>query len=284
MNRGYSKKKKMEIIINHPQKADIFVTLFQNIRPFTEYINLFFESERLFVQSMDSGHVSIMEIALPKRWFDKYESTAPSTTIIGLNVGILSKILATREKSQTIRIVYNPEENEDKLFIHFVSENRAIFDKHFEVPLIEIDMELMRIPPMEYQAEFSISAASFANIVNQLKLFGDTMDIHCSEDKIVLYSNSAESGKMFVEINMDDLTEFAIEEGEQMEVSFSLTYLHKICMYHKLVKEIGVNMSVDAPMKIVFALEDSAPSQEVSEESIEKAQLTFYLAPKANIE
>lgn len=275
----------MEIILHHPHKTDIFCALFQNIKQFTDHINLFFEKERLFVQSMDSAHVSILEIELPAKWFDSYkakesegsaEANWPSI-VIGLNVSVLSKILATREKSQTITIVYNPEQEDDKLFIHFVSENRSIFDKHFELPLVDIDSQVMEIPAIDYQAEMTISAANFANIINQLKLFGDTMEIHCSEEKIVMYSNSPESGKMFVEVNMDDLTEFAIEEGGKMEVSFSLTYLHKIAMYHKLVKDIQLKISANYPMKIVYGLET------VEEESqTDFARMTFYLAPKMN--
>jgi proliferating cell nuclear antigen len=276
----------MEIFIQTPQKAEVFVALFQNIKQFTEPINLFFEKERMFVQTMDSAHVSILEISLPKEWFDEYKEN-DNQMVIGLNVSVFSKILATREKSQTIRILYDMA-NLDKLFLHFVSENRSIFDKHFEVPLLDIESTLMNIPLTDYQAEFSIAAANFANIVNQLKMFGDTMDIHCSEDKIILYSNSAESGKMFVEVKMDDLSEFAIEENKKLELSFSLNYLHKICMYHKLVKDMEIKISNDMPMKIVFSLEDGGGSSSVKEEEgkeerpdePEKARMTFYLAPK----
>lgn len=279
----------MEIYIQTPQKADTFVSLFQNIKQFTEPINLFFEKERMFVQTMDSAHVSILEISLPKDWFDEYSATGEGEEaghiVVGLNVSVLSKILATREKSQTIRILYDME-NLDRLFLHFVSENRSIFDKHFEIPLLDIDTNLMAIPVTDYQAEFSIASATFANIVNQLKMFGDTMEIHCSEDKIILYSNSPESGKMFVEVKMDDLSEFAIEENKRLELSFSLAYLHKICMYHKLVKDMEVKMSNDMPMKIVFSLEDTSSSKEGNETEGEDntnemaARMTFYLAPK----
>jgi proliferating cell nuclear antigen PCNA len=251
----------MEIVIQNPQKAETFVSIFQNIRQFTDPINLFFEKERMFIQGMDSAHVSIFEISLPSTWFDIYTSKTADPdaeewkpVVIGLNVSVLSRILNTREKTQTIRILYDLEDL-DKLFVHYTSENKSIFDKHFEVPLLEIDSSVMDIPLIDYQAEFSISSANFANIVNQLKMFGDTMDIHCSEEKIILYSNSPESGKMFVEIAMEDLTEFAIEEGQKMELSFSLNYLHKICTYYKLVRDVEIKLSSNYPMKVVYLLD-----------------------------
>jgi proliferating cell nuclear antigen PCNA len=276
----------MEIFIENSQKADTFVALFQNIRLFTEPINIIFEYNRMFVQAMDSTHVSIFEISLPSRWFHTYKPETDGneqSVVIGVNASILSKILNTREKTQTIRILYN-KDDEDKLFIHFASENKSIFDKHFEIPLLEIDTTIMNIPTIDYQAEFSIASVNFANIVNQLKLFGDTMEIHCSEDKIILYSNSAESGKMFVEINMDDLTEFSIEEGEKIEMSFSLTYLHKICAYHKLVKDMEIKISADSPMKVLYILEDPIGNKDSEGETYSEdvARMTFYLAPKMN--
>jgi proliferating cell nuclear antigen PCNA len=276
----------MEIFIENSQKADTFVALFQNIRLFTEPINIIFEYNRMFVQAMDSTHVSIFEISLPSRWFHTYKPETEGneqSVVIGVNASILSKILNTREKTQTIRILYN-KDDEDKLFIHFASENKSIFDKHFEIPLLEIDTTIMNIPTIDYQAEFSIASVNFANIVNQLKLFGDTMEIHCSEDKIILYSNSAESGKMFVEINMDDLTEFSIEEGEKIEMSFSLNYLHKICSYHKLVKDMEIKISADSPMKVLYILEEPIGNKDSEGEthSEDVARMTFYLAPKMN--
>jgi len=238
---------------------------------------------------MDSARVSIFEIMLPAAWFDKYEQTNAANTTIGINTIILFKILNTRDKMQEITIDYS-EDNTDKLFIHFTSENKAefgqgsknpttnvigdrrspeAFDKHFEVALMDIESEIMQIPETEYQAEFSIGSTVFANIINQLKLFGDSLDIKCNEEKIELCSNSMEQGKMSVEIQMDDLTSFVIDEGGELQLSFSLTFMHNICLYNKISKEVEVKIGADYPMKIVYQL----PGHD-------DAKMVFFLAPK----
>jgi proliferating cell nuclear antigen len=258
----------MNIFIENTQKAEIFSIIFQHMKVFSEHINILFEPERLYIQSMDSARVMIFEITLPARWFDKYECQASNN--IGISSQILFKILNTRDRMHHIRITSNTA-NDDHLNIHFTSEDKNCYDKFFEVPLIDLESETMSIPETDYQAEFTLSSGYFSALINQLKVFGDTMDIECSEEKIVLFSKSPDNGKMSVEINIDDLSAFAINEGEKLELSFSLQCLSNICLYNKLSKEIEIKVSPDYPIKIAYYLGGD-----------EDAKMMFYLAPKVS--
>lgn len=258
----------MNVTIQNTQKAECFAAIFQHIKAFTEQINIFFEKDKMYIQSMDNSRVSIFEITIPSAWFDIYEHNMESTTKIGVSAPILHRILNAREKSQQTNLVYNADD-EDKLYVHFTGVNKTEFDKHFEVPLLDIDSEVMCIPDMEYDVEFTLLSSNFANIINQLKMFGDDLEIQCSEEKIQLASQSQEHGKMFVEIKIDDLTSFAINEGEQINMNFSLNYLHSICLYNKMAKEMEIKICREAPLKIVYQLQDDAT-------------LVFFLAPRFN--
>lgn len=256
----------MNINITNTGKAELFGLLFQHIRLFTEHINVTFDKEKLFMQSMDSARVSVFELMLPSSWFDNYKHNSSSGITIGIHANMLFKILNTRDKSQNIELIYN--ETDDKLYINFSSANASVFDKRFELPLIDLDCELMTIPENESEAEFSIDSTIFSNLINQLKIFGDTIEIQCTEEKIILHSISEEAGKMLVDINIDDLTEYSITEGEIMKLSFSLTMLHNICMYNKISKEVEIHLIREFPMKIKYILGD------------DNASFTFFLAPK----
>jgi proliferating cell nuclear antigen PCNA len=267
----------LSIVIQNSLKAELFTILFQHMKVFSEHINILFEKDRMFIQSMDSSRISIFEISLPKEWFDTYElskgiqpendSVKPVT--LGIHSSILFRVLSARDKTQEIHFNFNSNENQDVLNIHFTGNNKTEFDKHFEISLLDVDLELMSIPESEPQAEFSISSFHFANIVNQLKMFGDNLDVHCCEEKIMLCSNSIEQGKMFVEIKIDDLSSFIIDEGGNIKMSFSLNSLHNICLYNKLSREVVISFKDSYPMKIVYSLFGH-----------EHAKMTFYLAPK----
>jgi hypothetical protein len=73
---------------------------------------------------------------------------------------------------------------------------------------------------------------------------------------------------MMVQIDINDLNEFSINEGETIELSFSISMLHNICMYSKISKNINVYIKDNFPMKIMYNLGE------------ENANMVFYLAPK----
>ena len=256
----------MEIIISNTVKAELFTSIFQNIKIFTDHISIVCKTTGLFFQAMDNSRVCIIELEIPSTWFDAY--SVPIDVVIGVNSNILCKILNAREKTQNIRIIHN-NDNSDTLFLDFTSEDKRIFDKHFEMPLMEIEMDHMEIPEIEYNVEFSVPSMIFSGLINQLKMIGDTLHVNCSEQKIVLSSNSVESGKMHVDMNIDDLSSFSINEGQELEMSFSLSYLHNICSFCKISKEIEIKISDNYPLSIIYDLQN-------------EAIMRFYLAPKIN--
>jgi proliferating cell nuclear antigen PCNA len=263
----------IEIRIKNPVKSECFATIFQHVKLFTDTINIMFEKERMYIQSMDTARISIFEVAIPASWFDEYIHTMDQGITIGVCSSILYKILNTRDKVQETRLSYDPVTATDKLEIHFTSpDNKSVFDRQFEMPLLDLEYEVMAIPETDSQAEFSISSTNFANIVNQLKIFGDTLEVECDEERITLNSVSQESGKMTVKINIDDLTTFSINEGETLRLSFSLANLHNICMYSKLAKEVEVHFTENFPMKMVYYFGDSPDDR--------NTRLSFFLAPK----
>jgi proliferating cell nuclear antigen len=261
----------MNIVISNPQKADTFSAMFQHMKAFTEHVNVMFDSEHMYLQSMDSARVSVFEYNLPSGWFDKYEYTNGSAISLGINSTLLFKILNTRDKTQTITLLFDPYDS-DTLSISFVSDSKAVFDKHFELPLMDLEYDLMGIPNMECDAEFSIPSATFASLVGQFKLFGDTVDIECSEERIEMISLSDGLGKMNVKIDIDDLESYAINEGEIMKLSFSLTLLNNICAFSKVAKDMEIKLIKNFPMKIIYSLDTA----------LDDAKMTFYLAPKIN--
>lgn len=257
----------MEIQINQPSNAEIFSGLFQYIKLFTNDININFEPEQLFIQALDSSRVSIFEVYLPKTWFDVYTINNETGAVIGINTNNLYKVLHAREKNQRITMKMD-DVTDDKILLDMTSENPTIFDKHFELPLIDMDTEMMHIPSMEYKADFSLPSNTFATLIDQLKMFGETLRIECSENRIQLFSESVDSGKMSVDIPIDDLVSFAIEEDEELDISFALTYLHNICLYSKLAKTVDISMTTNYPIRIQYLLDES------------DAKIVYYLAPK----
>lgn len=244
----------MEICINNLTKLETFTTIFQHMKLITDSVNIDCNEERIYIQTMDNSKVSILEIIIPKSWFCSYSCPVP--VIIGINCSMFHRILTARDKVQTMQILYDVEAECDKLFVYMKSPVKSVFDRDFEVPLISLDTELMTIPDIEYHADISLQSTDFALLINQLKGFGDTLQIVCNENKIEMISKSIEQGKMSVSVKIDELTGFAIEENKELNMSFSLNLLHIICSYSKISKEVEIKMFDNYPLYICYSNEE----------------------------
>ena len=72
---------------------------------------------------------------------------------------------------------------------------------------------------------------------------------------------------MSVDIKIEELKSFAIDEGETMKLSYSLNYLHHICAFHRLSRVVEIKLCNDYPLKVLYDLGLDAV-------------LALYLAPK----
>jgi proliferating cell nuclear antigen len=258
----------MEISLKASPKLDTFAGLFQHIKLFGEKINVMFGPDKMYVQGMDNSHISIFEIHLPNTWFDQY-TTSDTGVTIGINGHFLFKVLSTRERSHDMRL-YLDSDDCDQLLIDFTSSETNVYDKHFQIPLMEVDSETMHIPEMDYQAEFSLASTTFSVLVEQMRMFADDLNLFCSEEMIQMGSSSEHTGKMTVDIPIDDLNTFSINEGQEIKASFSLAQMHNICLYNKITKDVEISLMDQFPIRLVYSLGQ------------ENAKLVFYLAPKVD--
>lgn len=260
----------MEIIINDTQKATAFSVLFQNIKVFSEVINITFTTQHMFIQSMDAANVTVFEVKIDKDWFNEY--TINSDITVGINTNIMAKILSAREKEQSITMIITP--GSDDIDIKF-GDNDKSFDKEFVMPQVDIDSEQLSIPESESTAIFSMPSQTFHSLIQQLRLFGESTTIKCDETEISMSANSTESGKMTVVIEQEKLTEYAIDEGATLEMCFTLNYLGNIAVFNRVASTVELNLIKDFPMKIVFYLDDNC---------VMNRSVAFYLAPQIDVD
>jgi proliferating cell nuclear antigen len=103
-------------------------------------------------------------------------------------------------------------------------------------------------------------------MLSQLSNFGDNLNIKCSENCLD-FKASDNSVEMRVNISIDDMSSYAIVEDEEINLTYSLIYISKMCITNKLTDEIEFSLSNESPMKINYNLGDDS-------------SLIFYIAPK----
>jgi proliferating cell nuclear antigen PCNA len=262
----------MELVINNNSKKETFISIFHTLKNSSNNINVIFETSRLFIQGMNLSQICMFEVIIPSDWFDKY--IVSKATNICFDSHIFYLIISSTDANSNIHIFFNEDDNPDNLHIHLIhnsvnSDNsKGLFNKYFKLPLADNEQQLLHIPDIDYDVEFSISSKKICETFSQMIVFGSDITIQCNEEKIDLITNGI-AGEMCVNIPIDDLTSYSIVEGEEFNLKYSLTYINKMCITNKLSSEIDFFISSNYPMKLHYNLGNSA-------------SLVFYMAPKTD--
>jgi len=247
----------MRLTIENKSKLEVFVAIFQLLKNWSSHINMHFEKDRLYIQSMDKSHVCLADIEIKDKWFSVFDcSTNNKISVDSTHFAILMNYALKHDK---LELKYEDENDVDKLYINFLNgkENKGSFDHFFELNLIDVDEDSLGIPEVDYDVEFTIESKKLVEVFSELNTFGSDLNIKCTESVVELNSQG------------DDLDEYAIAEDEEMNISFSLNHLCKMCLSMKLCSTINVSLSSDYPMLLNYNLGDDS-------------NVSFYIAPKVS--
>lgn len=260
----------MRLTIDNKSKQEVFVAIFQLLKNWSSHINMNFEQDKLYIQTMDKSHVCLADIVLNKSWFTVYEcSTNNKISVDSTQFAVLINYAL---KHDVIEILFEDEVNTDKLFVNFLNgennnkEKKGSFDHFFELNLIDVEEASLEIPEVDYDVDFMIDSKKLSDVLSELNTFGEELNIKCTEEIIELNAYG-ESAKLKVNISIDDLNEYGITEDGQLNASFSLNHLHKMCCSIKLANTINVLLSSEYPMSLKYSLGDDS-------------LVAFYIAPK----
>jgi proliferating cell nuclear antigen PCNA len=260
----------MKFSIENKTKLEMFVALFQLLKNWSTQLNLQFEPDQLYIQTMDKSHICLSNIVIKASWFSEY--FVEEATSISVDTGSFATMMNYAVKHNKVDIIFN---DADKLFINLTSGTATAstagtvstnFDHFFELPLMDVEQENLSIPTVDYDVEFSMDSKKFSDLISELMVFGPNLNIICTEE-VLEFNSSGDTGKLKVNIPIDSLNEFAISEGEKLDISYSLAHIGKMCLSTKLGGEIGVGISAEYPMSLKYSLG-------------EESTVAFFVAPK----
>lgn len=251
----------MNLSISDKKKSN-FISIFHLLKNSSTDMHATFDIENLHIQGMDKSHICLFDLTLKKEWFEKYEVSSKEE--ICFNVNNFYSIINTKSDEQSLVI---KKETNDFLLIELINLiKNSDYNKYFSMPLLDYEYDEMNIPTPDFDAEFSLPSKRVSDMFAQLSNFGDDINIICS-DNCIDFKTKGTSGEMRVNIPVDDMSSYGVIEGEEVNLTYSLLYINKMCITNKLTTEIEFSISKDCPMKINYDLgEDSS--------------LVFYIAPK----
>ena len=256
----------MKVIINDNIKANIFVNIFKYLSQISKDVNIYFNKKGIFIQTMDSNHVCMFELILLSEWFDEY-NIEDNGYMIGINTEIFAIILKCKGNDHTIEIKYSETESE-KLYIDFYGDDKDI-DKHFKMPLMEIDTETQDFPnDAIWDANIIIASSVFQKLTTELLLFNDDVLFKCCKKELSVSTDGILTGSYETILNKEKLLKYSYKKKEPLSVSYNLCYFNYISNFANLCDDIEINVSSTLPLKVNCYLGNK------------KNYIRFYLAPK----
>jgi len=272
------------------EKVEQFVTVFSNLKGFTEYVTLRLEQEKLFVQGMDSSHISMFEINLSKDWFDVY--SVEEDIVIGIATDTLQKVLSTRKPQHGIMFkTLDQERVSISLFdVHNVDPKNKIYPKEFNISLVDLDIEEMNVPEQDHDVDIEFQSKQLKSLLDEVVLFNDTISFTCDDDSVVFKCNN-DTCAFQTDIPTEQLTYFSYREAPSL--SFNVKYLHIFLQFSKLNENVWLHLNENSPLRCRYILdkinnkdkniveeETKYDNDEEIELPTSKNTVTFYLAPK----
>ena len=259
----------MKLTLRDPAKCEQFVTTFMNIKIWSETLNITIDNNRLYAQGMDPSHVALFEISLWNNWFDIYEVEDGCSHHIGVSLPILNKLLKTWKSGYSIELKY--KENDSSMEIFFDGP----YAKAFQMSLMDIDMELLQIPPTEHPLEMAMPSDTWKELMDNMIMFGDTVSILCNEDHMKFrVKEEGQLCSMKTTIESKDFYHFDFDTNhDDIRISYALGYLQKVCSFHKLSPHIYVHLNPEVPIQLSYIFDTDHENDKTN-------GICFYIAPK----
>jgi proliferating cell nuclear antigen PCNA len=260
----------MSFVITDAELAGKFVAMWKAIATICDQINIQFTPDGLAAQGMDSAHCSLFEFKVTKPWFSTYE--APEHTTVGLNMGIMSKIMGMRQPKQSVGMRVAG----DKFEIEYKSEEKDEVNRAFIVPTVDLDAEMLEVPETEPDVELTLASAKFAQIIGQMSVFGDVIEFKVEGEDMTMTADG-DAGTMRVGLNDTDLEEFSVTEDLSLKQSFALRYLGMFAGFSKVNTFVRLSLTENMPVVVRFPLDANVSTDP---DMCSENYVRLYLAPK----
>ena len=169
---------------------------------------------------MDAAQVCLFELKLKEDWFDSFKTD--KSYVLGIHSLTFYKVIQCLEDNeQVMKINFN-----DGDYLNIALENKngeKGINKYFELPLVDIDAEMLDIPETEYSIDMEIMSQSISNYIGQLLIFDETFTLCCSNETIKMKSKS-ENGSLSIEMSDENILMYAVEDNiENIEIRSSIS-------------------------------------------------------------
>ena len=246
-------------------EALILKKIVEAIKDVVNSVNIDASSQGLSFQAMDLSHVALVTLTLRSEGFASYK--ADKNFPLGVKLQNLHKILKCADNTDMVSM--ECEDEPQQLHFKFESQKQDKVSE-FTLNLMQNDEDQLAIPETNYTSNVLLPASEFARIVRELSQLSETVKVKTTKKSISFaVDGDIGTGKMELKENNSEkpYDRIEINVDEDVEASFSLTFLNSFCKGGVLADSVRLLMSENTPLVVEYKIGDLGT-------------LKYYLAPK----
>jgi len=235
-----------------------------------------FRPDGMQLQTMDISHVCLIDLWLPKSWFESYN--CPEDVQLETSIVLLVKMLGCIEHGQRAWLMHLRETKKDMATdgwaLWLSGGGKNTFDKDFKVPIFDLDEELMELPEVDTDTDIVLSCTRWAKLIDELSNFGNQVEVRCTAEATYLTTSDQTRGtRMECKVGLDDVDEYQACD-EEFSTTFALNFMQRAAAARQAadigpVNTVTINITEGQPLITNYDLGNGA-------------SVKFYLAPRMN--
>lgn len=219
--------------------------------------------ETIQLRAMDPSRVAMINLEIPKTSFDQYVCNEP--TKLCINITELQKLLKGAGKNETITLKLDPKTARLQITI------TGNYTRSFDMPTLEAAQEEVPTPKVTFTATAKLTTQGLNQAISDAQLVSDHVKIQADNEKIILNAKGDLMGAN-IELQKGSDTLLDLQTTQPAKAIYSLSYLTDIIKAASAISEIAtLQFANDMPVRIDFQQQ-------------QEAKLTFYLAPRIEVE
>lgn len=224
------------------------------------------DDEGLCLQAMDSSHVSLVTVKIPRETFEEFR--CDRNLSLGLNLGVVTKVIKTANNDDVLTLKASGPNDTVCFLIESRNQHKV---SEYNIRQLDLDAEHLDIPETDYDCLIRLPAVEFQRICRDLSQIGESVVIDCAKEG-VSFAAQGDIGTGNVKLAQTaaaDRREDAvtIELREKTTLTFALRYLNLFTKATPLSAQVKLSMSEDVPLVVEYSIGESG-------------YIRYYLAPK----
>ncbi|MEM4598288.1 MAG: proliferating cell nuclear antigen (pcna) [Candidatus Diapherotrites archaeon] len=215
----------------------------------------------LALKATDPSQIAMVDFEMPKSAFKEFN--VEKEIKLGADMDYFRQIMS-RAKSDDV-IVLEMGADKTVLSIKFLGKS----SRSFSMPLIDVSKGQVPNPKIDFDAELSLKAAIIQDSLKDAEILSAHITFGVRNETFYVSANSSK-GTFINEVQKKDGSIKKFEASKDCKAMFPLDYLKNMLKVLSGEDELKLFLKSDAPLKLEFMNE--------------KARITYYLAPRIDVE